>query len=341
MRRGFDQPTSSSLSRASGTREPAQRTRQGRNDALTQSEPIVTRSSPSNPPVLKLPQPDIGLPPAPSGRKSPAYLEGKNPYGQILDSIDHSYRRPKVELEPSSQVGAISEGIPRTAGFKTFPEVGAEPVRVNVPDALPLPLLSSRTPAKPVSVRAAKEFFESKSSQSRSAPLFPPTGTAAAAKVVNAKKPVVGVQPPTLPSRCCNDEVAQPSRLPSPKPRVNIQAASGVKPSMPRPSRDVSPQFDSHQGTEPFARLRDDCTHPAVVLHKGTTRRESDGYDVLSPSGHSEPRSGKIRSTNVFETGPREADLLGCERRAVHDSSELHDGNNASHVILSETPPHM
>ncbi|KAF2997426.1 hypothetical protein E8E13_005860 [Curvularia kusanoi] len=172
MRRGFEQPTSSSVSRCTGTgaREQAQRTRQGRNDAPTQASSIPARRNLSTQPCLTIPQQPVGNPPVPPelGRKSPAYLEGRNPYGQILDNIDHPYRKPKDIGGAPSQIGATSESRPRTSGsfhFKTRPESKTvSDSEISKLGSVP-PSQPRQTPMKPVSVQAAKNFFEAKSSK--------------------------------------------------------------------------------------------------------------------------------------------------------------------------------
>lgn len=316
MRRGFDQPTSSSASRSSGTgtREQTQRTRQGRNDTLAQADSISARRRSSNPPNLNLPQRSDDFQPASSGRRSPAYLEGKNPYGQILDDVDHPYRRSKATGGAPSQVGATSEGRPRTTGFfefKTRPEPNAEPEReVTAPDPSPPPL-PPRTPANPVSVRAAKEFFESKASQNRPAPPLPPSA-AAAAKIADVKTPSQVLRSATGPE-------------------------SVLEPSMPRLPPEAPGQLVSTQRTNLPARPNSDLLVPNIKVRKATARRDSPVYDDLSSSDLSEARSGRRRSTNIFETARQDAKPLGYERRAVDDSSKLAEASNAPSIAIEHT----
>jgi hypothetical protein len=342
MRRGFDQPTSSSISRSSGTgsREHTQRTRQGRNDAPVQAESISARRKSSNQPSLVLPQLPNDSQPAPSGYKSPAYLEGKNPYGQILDNVDHPYRRPKATGGAPSQIGATSEGRPRTSGsfqFKARPEPKAEPEReVTAPNPSPPPL-PPRTPAKPVSVRAAKDFFESKASQNGSAPPLPHPRASAAAKGAVARSAVRETQAPLVPYPHSKAEVTRPARIPSPSSRIAIRSESDTGPSMPRPPPDASSQFEPAQRTNPFARPKSDSMAPKVVLRKATAPQDSHVYDDLSSSDPFDHKPGRRKSTNIFKTASRDAKPLGFERRAVDDSTTLDEASNAPFIALEHT----
>lgn len=338
MRRGFDQPTSSSASRSSGTgpHEHTQRTRQGRNNAPLRADSIPARRRSSNQPSLTLPQQPSDIQPALSGRKSPAYLEGRNPYGQILDNVEHPYRRPKPTGGAPSQIGATLEGRPRTSGsfqFKTRPEPKAEPEReVTAPDPS-LPPLPPRTPAKPVSVRAAKEFFEGKASQNRSAPSLPPPGASAAAKGAVPRNAVSEKQALSLSRRRSKDEASRPARIPSPTSRIAIRSESDTEPSMSRPPPDASSRLEPSQRTNPFARPKSDSLAPKVVLRKATTPQDAPVCHDFSSFDPSESRFGR-KSTNIFETAPRDAKPLGYERRAFDDSSKLDESSNGSLIAF-------
>ncbi|KAF3042494.1 hypothetical protein E8E11_003273 [Didymella keratinophila] len=339
MRRGSSQPTSSSASRSRGTasREQTQRTRQGRNDAPVQADSISARRKSSNQPSLALPQQPNDLQPAPSGRRSPAYLEGKNPYGQILDNVDHPYRRPKATGGAPSQIGVTSESRPRTSGsfqFKTRPEPKAEPEReVTAPNPLPTPL-PPRTPAKPVSVRAAKDFFESKASQNGSAPPLPPLRASAAAKGAVSRNAVREKQAPFIPDSRLKNEVSRSARMPSPSSRIGIRTESDVEPSMPRPPADASSQVEPAQRTNPFARPKSGPVAPKVVLRRATTPQDSHVCENASSSDPPEQKPGRRKSTNIFQTAPRDAKPLGYERRVVDDSSALDEASNALLIAL-------
>ncbi|CAI6334463.1 unnamed protein product [Periconia digitata] len=140
-----------------------------------------------------------------SQSKLPSYLNGKNPYGRILDQIDHPYREPQqISTSPPSQLGSSIEGRPRTSGafhFKTRPDQVTQPVLDDIkhspppPSSQPFPRpiqkqsfnttrnffenkvdspsqASVRAPVKPTrtgTFRAGKDFFESKSRESEKA----------------------------------------------------------------------------------------------------------------------------------------------------------------------------
>jgi hypothetical protein len=196
MRRGFAQPTVNSTSRTSSTgigppvQQATGRLRQtqheapGKQHSTGDQNPPRTRRKSDLQPTLSLPQQsdEAHLPPA---RKSPAYLQGKNPYGQVLDRIEHPYRETTAsKVEPPSQIGASAQGRPRTTGafdFKTRSSLSEAEREVSAPDPEPRPLPRWQ-PAKPVSVQAAKKFFESKASLHQSPPHVVPPGVAALVK---------------------------------------------------------------------------------------------------------------------------------------------------------------
>jgi hypothetical protein len=200
MPRGFDRPTSSSLSRTTnaGAREPLQQS--SAQTRLAQYEtPVPTQNTSEQtqpqtlearrksthsvlllPQLLNEPQPD------PPARKSPSYLQGKNPYGQVLDHVEHPYREPQgATAGPPSQTGASIGGRPRTSGsfeFKTrvLPIESERTTSTPIADQNPASL---RQLPKPVSVDATRQLFESKCAQDRQGPLLPPARSAVVERV--------------------------------------------------------------------------------------------------------------------------------------------------------------
>jgi hypothetical protein len=261
MNHGFGQPTPSSASRTTntGSREtnlpPESRARRAQHDATAtppvrdepaQAQPVTARRKSQSHPVLSLPQrtgePQVPLP----GPKTPTYLHGQNPYGQLLETVHHlrqglhdvaaqtpsqASHGPKSKYDfdlrfvlreqgaeadehvirasgiwPGDHVictevdlplGSV-EGRPRTSGsfkFETRPKP-AEPERVvSMPhvESKPLPPrqppaelervistpqseskpLPPRQPLKSPSVQQAKNFFEGKALQDRTAAHLP------------------------------------------------------------------------------------------------------------------------------------------------------------------------
>jgi hypothetical protein len=192
MPRGFDQPTSSSASRAAnaGPREQSQqqsnrRIRQGRFEApatipgageAKQSSLTASRRTSNDPIASPLPQ-SSGEPQSfPAGRKSPAYLQGKNPYGQVLDRIEHPYREIKAETTiavPSAQAGS-SIGERSHASGLSDSKTRSRAYELERSDPIIAPSLS-RPANVPQSVRSAKDFFETRASHYPSTPLPPPS----------------------------------------------------------------------------------------------------------------------------------------------------------------------
>ncbi|XPS71108.1 hypothetical protein M3J09_003293 [Ascochyta lentis] len=334
MRRGYDQPTSSSASRSSNTiaREQTQHTRQGRNDAPSQADSISARRKSSNQPNLSLPPQPGDVQSASSGRKSPAYLEGKNPYGQILDDVDHPYRKPKATGGAPSQLGATSSGRLRTSGsfnFKTRPEPKAEPERdFAAPDPSP-PQVFPRTPAKPVSVRAARDFFKNKASQHRSAPPFPPPA-AATAKGVSAKTQMTEEHACTLPHHHSRDEATLPNT------RIAIRSDMDMKPSVTHPPPETSNHLEPSQRTNPFARPKSDSLVPYINAREATTPQDPPAYIDTLPT-HSKTGSGGRSSTNAFEAAPRDVRPLGEKQRAVGDNPKASETSSTLLTALEHT----
>ncbi|UPX14022.1 uncharacterized protein EKO05_0004515 [Ascochyta rabiei] len=333
MRRGFDQPTSSSASRSSNTsaREQKQRTRQDRNDAPSQADSISARRKSSNRPNLILPPQSDDVQSAPQGHKSPAYLEGKNPYGQILDDIDHPYRKPKTTGGVPTQLGATSSGRLRTSGSfhsKTRPESKPEPEReVSAPNSLQSPLFP-RTPAKPISVRAARDFFESKASSIRSAPPFPPPA-AATAKGASAKTRVSEEYVHNLPHRRSRDKATRPDL------RIAIQSDSDIEPVLPSPPPEASTQLEPSQLTNRLALLKGDSMSN-VDLRKATALQDTSAYNDLS-SEAPRTRSGERHPTNFLATASRDTEPLDKKQRSVGNSSKADNAFNTLVTVLEHT----
>ncbi|RYO61123.1 hypothetical protein AA0116_g6173 [Alternaria tenuissima] len=216
MPRGFDQPTSSSASRAAnaGPREQSQqqsniRIRRGRFEApatipgageAKQPSLTTSRRKSINPIASPLPQSSREPQPFPAGRRSPAYLQGKNPYGQVLDRIEHPYREPKAETTiavPSAQAGS-SIGERSRASGPSDSKTRSRAYELERSDPIIAPSLS-RPPNVPQSVRSAKDFFETRASHYPSTPLPPPSTIGVSRKSFAPKsQPPSGECAPTI-----------------------------------------------------------------------------------------------------------------------------------------------
>ncbi|CAN9267250.1 unnamed protein product [Alternaria alternata] len=216
MPRGFDQPTSSSASRAAnaGPREQSQqqsniRIRRGRFEApatipgageAKQPSLTTSRRKSINPIASPLPQSSREPQPFPAGRRSPVYLQGKNPYGQVLDRIEHPYREPKAETTitvPSAQAGS-SIGERSRASGPSDSKTRSRAYELERSDPIIAPSLS-RPPNVPQSVRSAKDFFETRASHYPSTPLPPPSTIGVSRKSFAPKsQPPSGECAPTI-----------------------------------------------------------------------------------------------------------------------------------------------
>lgn len=340
MRRGYDQPTSSSISRSTGpgARESGPRTRQGRNDVQTQADSISARRDMSTQPYLTIPQQPADNSPASPGRKSPVYLEGKNPYGQILDSADHPYRTSKVPGGAPSQVGATSESRPRTSGsfqFKTRPESKTEP-RSEVTQPDPLPSLRPRqSSTKLASVKAAKDFFEAKASQGRSGPVIPPRGTATANMGVTAKR-LTGDQ--LLPPPC--DLPQARTGLPGHVSRPNLPLDEQTKldpeyPVAPPPSY-LSSDVAQSRVLNPFDLPHTNALSSRAITHEATTHRDDPLF------GLPETIPGSRKPTDAFGAKSQDDKPPSYQRQAdssrpVESHETVRRGSTYDTIITAES----
>jgi len=327
MRRGFDHPTSSS-SALSDTKTPehTQRTRQGQNDVTASSNTIQARRDRSNQATLNL-SPQERVQSASSERRSPAYLEGKNPYGQILEHVDHPYRRPRVTGGAPSQIGATSERRPRTSGsfnFKTRPEAVADPeLEITAQDP---PLPSSLPSRASFSVKAAKNFFDGKASQNQLVPPFPYTEAVAAADST-VRKQAVEVQQSRPFRRLYSDRQYQPMRIPNPGSRFATPPNSRVGPSVSSLQPESLPHLESRFAVKQYADPMGNIVAPKVTIREVTTPQGVSELDNVSSSDQSESKLARRQSTDVFETASQEASPLGDERRVTANSPILNDAH--------------
>lgn len=139
---GFDQPTTNSASRpvnVTGPRESTHRPRRVRRAQHEEATAPAVSIEPSQPqtiaarrrsqqqPVLPLPEAASDLQQLPPRPKTPVYLQGKNPYGQVLQSIDHPYREPEaaIPITPSQSTAGLKEKYDFDLHF-VLQEQGAE-----------------------------------------------------------------------------------------------------------------------------------------------------------------------------------------------------------------------
>lgn len=320
MRRGFDHPTSSSSALSdTSTPEHTQRTRQGQNDVTASSNTVQAQRGVSNQATLNLP-PQERVQSAPSERRSPAYLEGKNPYGQILEDVDHPYRRPRVTGGAPSQIGATSEGRPRTSGsfnFKTRPEAVADSeLEITAQDP---PLPPSLPLGASVSVKAAKDFFDSKASQNQLVPPFSYTEAVAVAASTVRKEAVEAQQSRPI-RRFYSDRQYQPMRVPNPRPRFATPPDLSIGRSISSLQPESSSHLESRFAVEQYADPRSNIVAPKVTIREVTTLQGVSELDNVSSSDQYASKLARRQSTDVFETASQEASPLGDGRCVTADS---------------------
>lgn len=330
MRRGFERPTSSSTSRSFGTAfQQPRRTRQGRNDISPQAD-SSTRRDPLNQPNLTLPQQSSDIASIPPERKSPAYLEGRNPYGQFLDNADHSSRRIKALGGAPSQIGATPEGRPRTSGsfqFKTRPDADANAEHkqeVTTPKVSPS-LVSVRTQPKPVSVQAVKEMFESKLSQYSSTPLLPPPQPATSKDLdVREQSPLQPYSPFA-------------AKVPQSTDTYDMHASDEARnDSVPRLIAPCPPSNRSSGVTHayvanPFAPPEPKSSPPHITVSNAA--RPRDDNDDAS-FGQLEKFPSRRRSTNIFITAAQDTEVLVQKRHPFNNKPRFDEAFVTPQIVL-------
>jgi hypothetical protein len=307
MPRGFDRPTSSSLSRSTnaGAREPLQqssaqtKSAQYETPVVTQNtdeqpQTLAARRKPTHsalllPQLLNEPQPDS------PARKTPSYLQGKNPYGQVLDQLEHPYREPKgAAAGPPSQAGASVSGRPRTSGsfeFKTrVPPIDSDrTASAPIAEQNPAPL---RQLTKPVSVGAARQLFESRAAQDRQGPLLPPARPAFVGSVSVKEKAQVKHN-----SSLKNEAEVLP-------PSVVVRKASEFSDSLD--SKDLPVAQDP-------LRIKDDST----ARRRSTNIFDAKSRDVKFPNGQRQ-----VDKSTYGSHEPCHASLAALGRR--REANDLH-----------------
>lgn len=337
MTRGFIQPTSSSASRFDRT------------GTLTQSQPLLTRSGQPTRRVStsKTLQQSAQAPQLPSSHKSPAYLQGKNPYGQFLGTIDHDYREPgqtiTADATPSqTSPSALSRRrTSRSLKSKTRPE--PEPTE---PQVAPEPItLVLRQKALPVSVQATKNFFESKAAKNQTAPPFPPSGLAYNAKAASLKppqelrpslvesKPTQRVNPAARLQVESLEPYSIPRKAPSQDPTITLDRepdlryeGAGRRRStniFTTPSKNVTSLAAERPAVQTSSRRRQICDNPPLRRQDTSRSKQSQpSRDILRRRS-----TRKSLPTLETEVAPELEDFATHRQRRRHKSSS--DGRRA------------
>jgi hypothetical protein len=276
----------------------------------TQTTPILTQLSYETQPV-------------PSGRKSPAYLQGRNPYGQVLNKVEHPYRKPKDTAEgPPSQSSANVFGRPRTSGsfeFRTRPAPVRPEQTTSAPDAQQKPP-PPRYPPTPVSVQATREFFESRAILDRQRCLQTPAGEATATRSAPAKTTEYAVHPPLS-----FDE--DPPRITSPKTPHTPGRRSDIVLSITCPPQEAATHVVPSQRTNPFARPKAKVPPSSDVDREATERQDplSSQAHILQTNNIQVYKPSTVRM-QVEKTGPRGLSYDGSSsepdlsRQRIHHS---------------------
>jgi hypothetical protein len=294
MRKGFEFSASTPRDSNTGSRGQAQQL------PTSQSSPSRCKSASRPSPTAREPK---GPQPKSSGHKSPAYLQGKNPYGEILDRVEHHYTDSEpAAAGPPSQLGSSIEGRSRTFGSIKFTGRPMQPETkrtVAAPTAQPA-LLSTRHAPKPVSVKAAKALFESKASQGETAPPFPPTASSVIAKGVTANPVTKDPQPQFTTMQRAKDEGTHPTRIPSPsnEPTPTRKYSDPTLP-IPHPAQEAIRRVDASQRTNPFSRQQPNLVVIPVTAPKDAAKPKSSS--AFEERSREQKTASCHRPTNVFE----------------------------------------
>jgi hypothetical protein len=319
-----------SIPRASNTGSCGQAEQPSASQLLS---PVPKSPSRSNSTAKELNKPR----PTSSRPKSPAYLQGKNPYGEILDKVEHSYKAWKpTATGPPSQLGSSIECRPRTSGsfkFTARPMLPESEQTVAAPAAQP-PLWSTRQTPTPVSVQAARNFFESKASQSRTAPRVPPEVPPAIAKGTAADLVIKDPKPQATSVQWSKEEGARLTRIPSPSnEHTPMRKYSDPSSPIPRPALKVVKRVDASKRTNPFVRQQ-----PKRSMRTATAPKDDAKPASSSPSAgalREQKTASRSRSINVIEEPLRAANPVvnnqqvvdgpsgeGCEKSSQFEPSE-------------------
>ena len=277
--------------------------------------------------------------PAPPRPSSPAYLQGKNPYGRILDN-DHPYRNPQPTPMASpltvdnkngdkptvSEPLAIStQAVPSSTGPKSH-----VPLNVSTGSA-PLSGQTGKTPC----VQNVKSFFESMAhSSTKPPPTSPLSQVAAISKGTTTAESIDPV--PGIPSQELNDTKPLCILVSSPETPVTIHEKPGPSAGLPL------------EVTESTATLSSDAVDPESFVE--TAKDTSSDRDSPSPPRYQPPgRSGeliteslpsppvdetRICSTNVSVEPQRAARPDDYMTDTVVQSTRLEDLLDAAHAAI-------
>jgi hypothetical protein len=300
--------------------------------------------------------------PAPSRPKSPAYLQGKNPYGRFLDKVEHPYREPKPEANGlPSQLGSSAAARPRTFGSLELTYRSPLPP-VPKPEAAPIsapepPQVVQRPLPKAVSVQAAKSFFESKASEARKAPPFPPSTSALIAKRVRTSSRIKPRSALVAPGHDTTDDEVRLARVPSPA-KEPLATWDYAEPSLSvsEPPPEAAKQTGAAKRTDPFAQPKPVTVVPKVLVNwaSATEHRGGDADSREPQTAHSvefgedtglearsdeESRASRRKSTNVFTEPRRPVQHLGDVQQSVKQQNKLNDRSDVGCSVVE--PPHI
>ncbi|KAF2270860.1 hypothetical protein CC78DRAFT_4750 [Lojkania enalia] len=261
------------------------------------------QSQPASSGRQSIPQSTLVYPTEPSSRsKSPVYLQGKNPYGKILDGDRPSYEKPKAQAtRPPSQRGSNIEGRLRTSGPLTFT---TRPIRPEL-DRKPLQSADGKAARpqhlpNPVSVRCTKSFFESKSAESRfSAPLYQASGSSNQGTATNtgAKERYgkTATQRETKDGGVCSTRTSSAiqTQIAPQKETPELTVPT------PKPPSDAAKRSDLSQRTNPFVRQKPDSITPKVLVTTATGLCLTDHTTPPNCSTGVQPTARKSSSTDT------------------------------------------
>ncbi|KAL6712511.1 hypothetical protein ACN47E_000388 [Coniothyrium glycines] len=345
MSRGFDQPTLSSTSRSNnaGPHEQIQqpsalRIRQGRYEVPAstagtgESKPqqsITSARKPSNPTALSIPQQSGHFESVSTARNPPAYLQGKNPYGQVLDRVKHPYRDNKsahASESPPSQPGPIVESGRRPSSVLQS-QTQSEGVDDTKQIVTPLHAQPRKSPArelpKPNSVKIARDFFETKAASYR----------------------------PTLPRPLAEAAVIAPDtgaqRLPvqskrPPRRRSSHNPSSRQARSLPLQASDLPTQV---QQDDSVRSVHDSGQHEVEAPVFAVDPEKLTASDELSSAAEDGPSipdlceviPGCRQTADVSRLVLPDATTPGSEQRAKEEASDFDPKSEASLVVLEKS----
>lgn len=282
----------------------------------------------------------------PQRPRSLAYPQGKNPYGRILDKVEHQYKR--TATRPPSQQGSSIDGRPRTSGpftFKTRPGPSSEPKHEQKAGAAtpPPPPPPIKQPQRLISVKEARSFFETKASKARKVPEASPRKPALTVKTAVSDQKEEYLKTSLDSRRPPRNEHTPQKPTPWQKPPMERNDSDPALP-IPKPPEQVE-QVGCADRKNPFTRAKPATAGPPIVVRAPPSSEDSEqaktSHEEQSPRREVEVAD---KWTEVVKDRRNTAELAAKattdSREAVRRSEEVGEGTREATDVAAKHPSH-